>query len=85
VCQQVLDLTMHELTTLRELVAGTVGEVLPDAAGFRLAGAAGEIAVLDEVGEPRIRGLCVQLDALEADWSDKKPLMPAVNNRMIAR
>ena len=91
--QQLLDLAVDELPALGQLVAGAVREVLPDVAGLGLARAAGEVAVLDEVGEPGVDRVGVELEALLRQAVDhlgrrlvgEEALMPSVNSRMIAR
>jgi len=64
VAQQVLDLTMYELTALGQLIAGAVLQVVTQAPGLGLAGAAGEVSVLNEIGQPGVCRLRVELDPL---------------------
>lgn len=62
--KQLLDLAVDQLTALGELVAGAGGEVLPDAAGLGLTRAAREVAVADQVGQPGVDDVDVELQAV---------------------
>lgn len=62
--QQLLDVTLHQLAPLGELVAGPAAQVVGERAGLGLPGAAGQVAVLDEVGQARVDRVDVEVEAL---------------------
>jgi len=55
---------MHELAALGQLVTRAVLQVVTQTSGLSLARAPGEIAVLNEIGQPSVRRVRVQLDPL---------------------
>jgi hypothetical protein len=55
---------MYELSALGQLVARAVLQVVPQAPGLGLSRAPCEIAVLDQVGQPSVRRIRVELDAI---------------------
>ena len=71
--EQLLDLAMDQLAALGELVAGAGGEVLPDAARLGLARAAGEVAVADQVGQPGVDEVDVELQPVLRRSERRRP------------
>ena len=77
---------------LGELVAGAVAQVVLQAARLGLPRAAREVAVLDEVGQPRVDGVLVELEPgirqalrdLGGGLVGQQPGCPPVKSRMIA-
>ena len=63
VAEELVDLPLDELAPLGQLVARAVAQVVLQAARLGLARAAGEVAVLDQVGEARIDGVLVEVDS----------------------